>query len=250
MTYSIVARDPSTGDLGIAVASRFFAVGAIVPHIRHNAAVATQAFVNPMWGVEGVERLSNNEHADEVLSDFLSRDSGQHGRQAHMIDAHGRSMAHTGDACVDWAGHRLAEHVSVAGNMLAGPEVVARTLECYLDNPGADFAERLLVAMEAGEAAGGDKRGRQSASLRTHRRQNYPHYDLRVDDHADPLAELRRLKVVAEERYIVFAETFGTAETFTGTIERDDIDKALAEREAEMARQGMPSESQASLPKA
>ncbi len=249
MTFSIVARDPATGDVGIAVASRFFAVGAVVPHVRHNSAVATQAYVNPMWGIEGVARLANREPAEAVLSDFVARDPGQHERQAHMIDADGRSAGHTGAGCVDWAGHTLAEGVSVAGNMLAGPEVVARTLECYLDNPGIELAERLLVAMEAGEAAGGDKRGRQSASLRTHRRQDYPHYDLRVDDHADPLAELRRLKAVAEERYIIFAETFGTSDRFAGTVERAGVDQALAEKEADMARRGVPSLSHASLPK-
>ncbi|MGI9477780.1 MAG: DUF1028 domain-containing protein [Hyphomicrobiaceae bacterium] len=248
MTYSIIARDRITGELGIAVASRFFAVGAIVPYIRHNVAVATQAFVNPMWGVEGIERLASGEAAQRVMEDFISRDPGQALRQAHMIDSSGHSIAHTGDQCTDWAGHREAPDVSVAGNMLTGPEVVARTLECYLDSLDLPFADRLLSAMEAGEMAGGDKRGRQSAALRTHRGQDYPYYDLRVDDLADPLKELGRLKAVAEERYIHFAELFGTVEAFPGTTERADLDRTMTALDAERRAKGVASRSAAYPP--
>ncbi|TDK48695.1 DUF1028 domain-containing protein [Antarcticimicrobium luteum] len=231
MTYSIVARDPATGHLGIAVASRFFAVGALVPHIRTGAAVATQAFINPMWGVEGALRLQGGEGAQEVLADFIARDSGAPQRQAHMIDTSGEIAAHTGADCVDWAGHCGAPGVSVAGNMLAGPRVIADTLSCYLDNPGLPFAERLLLAMAAGEDAGGDKRGRQSAALRIHRGQDYPWLDLRTDDHPDPLADLARLLKVAGERYLLFAEGFGTAENFAGVTDRSNLDRRIAERE-------------------
>ena len=236
LTYSIVARDVVTGSLGVAVASRFFAVGSLVPHISHNAAIATQAFVNPMWGVEGKRRLHNGESAEAVMADFIDRDAGQAIRQAHMIDAKGVSVAHTGANCIDWAGHRIADGVSVAGNMLAGPEVVDQTLKCFLDNPDLPFAERLLTAMEAGEAAGGDKRGRQAAALRVHQAQDYPILDLRVDDHADPLSELRRLHSVAKERAVHFANTFATAENFSGTIDRTELDRSIIEREAEMAQ--------------
>jgi uncharacterized Ntn-hydrolase superfamily protein len=243
MTYSIVARDPKTGDHGIAVASRFFAVGSLVPHLRHNAAIATQAFVNPMWGVEGARRLGAGENAENVMADFVSRDNGQQIRQAHMIDANGISVAHTGSDCVDWAGHKIAEGVSVAGNMLAGPAVIADTLNCYLDNPGLDFADRLLTAMEAGESAGGDKRGRQAAGLRIHKQQDYPSLDLRADDHADPLAELRRLNLVAQERAVHFAQTFATSDDFSGTTSRAELDRSIAEREAQRARDGITSPS-------
>lgn len=129
MTYSIVARDPETGQYGVAVASRFFAVGALVPHIRGGScAIATQAFVNPMLGIEGARRLAAGEGADAVLADMMARDGGRLQRQIHMIDSAGRSAAHTGAECIDWAGHLIADGVSVAGNMLAGPAVVARTL--------------------------------------------------------------------------------------------------------------------------
>jgi len=243
MTYSIVARDPVSGELGVAVASRFFAVGSLVPHIRHNAAMATQAFVNPMWGVEGIRRLSAGESADSVMKDFVARDAGQAIRQAHMMDATGHSVAHTGSGCIDWAGHSMADGISVAGNMLAGPEVVAHTLSCYLDNAQLPFAERLLTAMQAGESAGGDKRGRQAAGLRIHGGQDYPILDLRVDDHADPLAELRRLYSVAQERAVHFAATFPTAENFSGITDRTELDRSIAEREAQWALDGTVSQS-------
>ena len=168
MTWSIVARDIDSGALGIAVASRFFAVGSLVPYVRHNAAIASQAFVNPMWGVEGAERLCQGENGETVMADFVSRDEGRAIRQAHLIDAQGKSVAHTGAQCIDWAGHVIAGGVSVAGNMLAGPQVVQDTLDVYLANRQLDFSERLLMAMEAGEAAGGDKRGKQAAALRIH----------------------------------------------------------------------------------
>lgn len=230
MTYSIVARDPETGDLGIAVASRFFAVGALVPNIRPDAAVATQAFINPMWGVDGVRRLQNGDDAPDVMADFIARDPGQAQRQAHMIDVQNNIAAHTGADCVDWAGHCSAEGVSVAGNMLVGPKVIEDTLACYLDNLDQPFEQRLLLAMKAGEAAGGDKRGRQSAALRIHRGQDYPWIDLRADDHPDPLAELTRLLEVAGERFLLFAEGFGTRENFAGVTDRTELDRTIAER--------------------
>ncbi len=230
MTYSIVARDPQTGHLGIAVASRFFAVGALVPHVRSNAAVATQAFINPMWGIEGANRLQAGESARQVLADFVARDPGAPQRQAHMIDAGGTIAAHTGAECVDWAGHCSAPGVSVAGNMLAGPRVIEDSLACFLDCPDRPFDERLLLAMKAGEDAGGDKRGRQSAALRIHRGQDYPWLDLRSDDHPDPLAELSRLLKVAGDRYLLFAEGFGTTDDFAGVTDRSNLDRALAAR--------------------
>jgi len=231
MTYSIVARDPQTGHLGIAVASRFFAVGALVPHVRSNAAVATQAFINPMWGVEGANRLQGGEAAQRVLADFVGRDPGAPQRQAHMIDAAGTIAAHTGEGCVDWAGHCNAPGVSVAGNMLAGPRVIEDSLACFLDSPDAPFAERLLLTMKAGEDAGGDKRGRQSAALRIHRGQDYPWLDLRSDDHPDPLADLSRLLDVARDRYLLFAEGFGTTDNFAGVTDRSNLDQVLAARD-------------------
>ena len=249
MTYSIVARDPATGMLGVAVASRFFAVGAVCPYIRGGkGAVSTQAFVNPMWGIEGAARLAAGESAEAVIADLAARDEGEAQRQAHMIDAAGRSAAHTGAACIDWCGHLIGEGVSVAGNMLAGPEVIADTLTAYEDGMDLPFAERLLKAMRAGEDAGGDKRGRQSACLVIHRDQDYPWLDIRADDHADPLTELDRLLAVAGERFLHVAGIMPTRERFSGTPDRSGVDAAIAEAEARRAAEGIPSASHASGP--
>lgn len=244
MTYSIVARDPETGHLAVAVASRFFAVGALVPHIRGGkCAIATQAFINPMLGLEGAARLAQGETAKDVLNDMIARDDGRLQRQIHMIDSSGNSAAHTGADCIDWAGHVIGAGVSVAGNMLAGPEVIARTLATYQANMTLPFAERLLSAMEAGAEAGGDKRGTQSAALCIHRSEDYPWLDIRADDHPDPLAELRRLLDVAAERFLHVAEIMPTAANFSGLTERSSVDAAIAADEALRKAHGRPSRS-------
>lgn len=243
MTYSIVARNPDTGEFGIAVASRFFACGSLVPHVGASAAFASQAFVNPLWGIEGLKRLTGGEAPEAILSDLVARDLGQASRQAHMIAPDGRTAQHTGAACIPWAGHAAARNVSVAGNMLAGPGVVADTLACWLDNAALPFAERFLTAMEAGERAGGDKRGKQAASLLIHAGQPYPALDLRVDDHSDPLAELRRLMAVAEERYMVFRTALPTIDNFSGMVDRRPLDEAIAANEKSRAEKGIVSRS-------
>jgi len=244
MTYSIVARDPKTGQYGVAVASRFFAVGSVVPHIRGGkCAVATQAFVNPLLGLEGAARMAHGETAQAVLENMITRDDGRLQRQVHMIDSAGNSAAHTGTDCIDWAGHMIGEGVSVAGNMLAGEQVVVQTLKAYQAHMNAPFVERLLTAMEVGAEAGGDKRGTQSAALCIHRTEDYPWIDLRADDHPDPLSELRRLYDVAQERYLHMAETFPTAANFSGTTDRIGIDAAIAAEEARRKIDGRESRS-------
>ncbi|MEM8595984.1 MAG: DUF1028 domain-containing protein [Pseudomonadota bacterium] len=238
MTWSIIARDPENGWLGIAVASRFFAVGALVPHLRRDAAVATQAFVNPLWGIEGLAALSSGLPAADALAALVARDPGQAQRQAHMIDTQGRSARHTGEACVPWAGHLSGENVSLAGNMLAGPQVLDATLEAWLAGATLPMPARLLAAMQAGESAGGDKRGRQAAGLRVHRGEDYPWIDIRADDNAAPLDELERLLAVSEERYVHFAENMGTRARFEGVTDRAPFDARMARLEAERAAAG------------
>lgn len=246
MTYSIVARDTASGDLGVAVASRFFAVGALVPHLAGGVgAVATQAFVNPLYGSDGIARLAAGESAGDALQQVTRRDAGRAHRQVHLIDRQGRSAAFTGDQCIDWAGHVIGRGVSVAGNMLAGPQVIQATLRAYEDNAGLSFVERLLTAMEAGEAAGGDKRGRQSAALKIVRGEVWPWLDIRADDSADPLPELRRLYAVAQERFLLFAELLPTADNPSGALDRSDIDRRIAAREDERLTAGRPSASHA-----
>ncbi|HTW69514.1 MAG TPA: DUF1028 domain-containing protein [Acetobacteraceae bacterium] len=228
MTWSILARDPATGAFGVAVASRFFAVGAICPHVEGNvAALATQALVNPMYAVHAMPRLRDGEAAEAVLSSLVAPDPGADQRQFHILDAAGRIAQHTGANCVAWAGHVRADNVSVAGNMLAGPQVVQRTMASYLAATGT-LAERLLAAMQAGEAAGGDKRGRQSAALKICARDPYPDLDIRADDHADPLAELWRLYRVSRERYAVFRRFLPGTDSPWGVFDRAVIDAAIA----------------------
>jgi uncharacterized Ntn-hydrolase superfamily protein len=244
MTWSIVARDPATGHLGIAVASRFFAVGAVVPHMRGGlGAIATQAFISPMWGTEGLKMLEAGATPQDVIDRLVAQDAGHPNRQLHLIDAKGRSAAFTGADCIDWAGHLLGEGVSVAGNMLEGPQVLQATLDAWLAGMDLPFAERLLAAMQAGEDAGGDKRGRQSASLTLYRDQDYPWLDIRADDDADPLTELRRLYAVAQERFLHVAETMPTRANPDGLIDRRPIDARIAALDAERAARGIPSAS-------
>lgn len=246
MTYSIVARDPSTGQYGVAVASRFFAVGALVPHIRGGkCAVATQAFVNPLWGLEAAGRMAEGETAPDVLADLIRRDGGEKQRQAHMIDITGQSAAHTGVDCIDWCGHLIGEGVSVAGNMLVGEAVIAETLAAYQAHMELPFVDRLLMAMEAGDAAGGDKRGKQSAALRIHRTEDYPWLDIRADDHPDPLAELHRLHDVAQERFLHVAEAMPTRDNFSGLTDRTPLDAAINAEEARRRKEGRKSRSYA-----
>ncbi|KPF44614.1 DUF1028 domain-containing protein [Rhizobium sp. AAP43] len=244
MTWSIVARDPATGHLGIAVASRFFAVGAAVPFMRGGiGAIATQAFVSPLYGTDGLTLLAEGHAPDAVIAILTDRDDGCQQRQMHLIDGQGRNAAFTGEKCVEWAGHLVDENVSVAGNMLAGPRVISETLRVYKETASAPFAERLLAAMEAGEAEGGDKRGRQSAALKIYRDQDYPWLDIRADDHPDPLGELRRLYAVAQERFLHVVETMPTRANPHGLTDRRLIDEKIAALETARIAEGRPSPS-------
>jgi uncharacterized Ntn-hydrolase superfamily protein len=234
MTWSIIARDPDTGRVGIAVATRFFAVGALVPHIRTGVgAVASQAFLNPTFGPRGLDMLASGSSAEGALRGLLASDPGVASRQVHLMDRSGTFAAFTGAHCVDWCGNELRETCSVAGNMLAGPQVVVATADAFDASAGQPFARRLIRALQAGEAAGGDKRGRQSAALLVHDDREYPLYDLRVDDHADPLAELARLHAVARERYVHFRRRMPSAESPGGDTDRSTMDAFIARSIAE-----------------
>jgi uncharacterized Ntn-hydrolase superfamily protein len=228
MTWSILARDPATGTIGVAVASRFFAVGAICPFVEGRvAALATQALVNPMYAVHAMPRLRAGEAPDAILTSLVSPDPGSAQRQFHILDAAGRIAQHTGADCVSWAGHVAAENVSVAGNMLAGEATIRATLDAYLSASGS-MAERLLTAMEAGEQAGGDKRGKQSPGLKIASNDPYPDLDIRADDHPDPLTELRRLCRVSLERFAVFRRLLPGSDSAWGVLDRTTIDTTIA----------------------
>jgi uncharacterized Ntn-hydrolase superfamily protein len=229
VTWSIIARDRNTGQLGIAVATRFFAVGALVPHLQCRiGAVATQALINPFYGVNGLELLREGKSAAEVVATLIAADDGRDHRQVHVMDTSGRVAAHTGAACVDWCGHRAGDELSLAGNMLAGPRVLEATRQAYTANTALPFARRLIAAMRAGEAAGGDKRGKQSAALVIQGEEDWPDLDLRVDDHADPLVELERLEAVSRERFTHFMRVLPRRRDPLGLTDRDAIEREIA----------------------
>ena len=229
MTWSIIARDQGTGKFGIAVASRFFAVGALVPHVKSRiGAVATQALVNAFFGIEGLRLLERGASAQEVVSAVTAADAGRDHRQVHVMDPQGRIAAHTGKACIEWCGHLAGDNVSVAGNMLAGARVIEDTAVTYERNAALAFPRRLIAAMRAGEAAGGDKRGKQSAALVICGDQEWPDLDLRVDDHLDPLAELARLEKVSRERFVHFMRMLPSRRDRVGMTDRDAVESEIA----------------------
>ena len=229
MTWSIIARDNTTGQFGIAVATKFFAVGAHVPHIAANiGGVATQALVNPYYGIDGVKLLREGREPREIIDTLIAADGGRESRQLHILDAGGRIASHTGSDCIDWCGHIEGTGFSIAGNMLAGARVLDDTAQAYLAQDHLPFAQRLIAAMRAGEAAGGDKRGKQSAALLIHGDEEWSALDLRVDDHADPLAELERLEAVSRERWVHFRPFLPTRKNPAGITDRATIDAGIA----------------------
>jgi uncharacterized Ntn-hydrolase superfamily protein len=236
MTWSIIARDLSTGQIGIAVATRFFAVGARVPHIAPGVGgVATQALVNPYYGIDGVKLLREGSTPREVVDTLTAADDGRESRQLHVMDINGRIAAHTGRECVDWCGHIQGDGFSLAGNMLAGAAVLDDTAKAFAASGGLPFAQRLIAAMKAGEAAGGDKRGKQSAALLIHGSEEWSDLDLRVDDHADPLAELERLEQVSRERWVHFRPFLPTRKNPAGITDRAVIDARIEAATADKA---------------
>ncbi len=228
MTWSILARD-AQGQFGLAIASRFFAVGALCLHSQRGVgALATQALMNPLYGPAGLALLAAGQPAAEALAELIASDAGREHRQLHLLPATGPAAAHTGAACIDWCGHQLFDDFSVAGNMLAGPQVLAATADAYLSAAGLPLAERLLAAMAAGEAAGGDKRGKQAAALRIQADEDYLQLDLRVDDHAEPITELQRLYQVSLQRSQPFMACLAGRHDPVGLTDRNQIEARIA----------------------
>lgn len=231
MTWSIVARDARTGAFGVAVSTKFFAVGALCPHAKSGVgALSTQALINPMYGPKGIALMEQGVPAAEVVQRLTQEDPGSIIRQLHMIDAKGRVAAHTGTGCIDWCGHKLGDGFSVAGNMLAGPQVVEKTTATFVQRADLPFAERLVTALAAGEAAGGDKRGKQSAALKIYSTEDYSDYDLRVDDNPEPITELKRLLALYRTDYEMFREVLPTRAKPSGIYDRAKIEEVRARR--------------------
>jgi uncharacterized Ntn-hydrolase superfamily protein len=246
-TFSIVARDSVTGELGVAVQSKYFSVGRVVPWAKAGAgAVATQASVNPSFGVQALAMLESGLGPDEVLRALAATDSLWAGRQVAVVDARGRAATWTGPKCLDWAGGEAGPGFACQGNILAGPAVVADMARAYRAAKG-ELAERLIAALEAAQAAGGDKRGMQSAALvvvrpsATHPEYAHRYVDLRVEDHRDPIRELRRVWHIHEGfhgagAHLDFADQYersGRADL--AALERDRVretlERALARRD-------------------
>ncbi|HEU4724274.1 MAG TPA: DUF1028 domain-containing protein [Candidatus Eisenbacteria bacterium] len=238
-TFSIAAYDSVTQEIGVAVQSRAFSVGGAVPWVEAGVgAIATQASTNESFGPLGLERLRRGEPAADVLRALLAADSGSAHRQAGIVDAKGRSASFTGGDCSAWAGHRDGPGYAIQGNILAGEAVVAGMERAFLETKG-DLGHRLLAALEAGQAAGGDKRGMQSAALIVGRpSDDYPEYrtryvDLRVEDAKDPIREIRRVYLIHETgrlaeahlRFAAAAEKAGRNDL--ALVERTRVGEAL-----------------------
>lgn len=198
-TFSIVAHDPKTGELGIAVQSKFVAVGSVVPWAKAGVgAIATQSFANTTYGPRGLELLAAGTDPATVLATLTAADPQRDRRQVGLVNAKGEAATFTGKGCLAWAGGKTGRNFAVQGNILAGPEVIDAMAKAFQESEGL-LSVRLLAALEAGQSAGGDKRGRQSAALLIVREGwGYGGYndrfrDLRVDDHITPVYELQRL---------------------------------------------------------
>lgn len=198
-TFSIVAHDPARKEWGIGVASKFLAVGAVVPWAKADVgAVATQSFANTTYGPRGLELLTKGKSAEEVIKALTEDDPGKDRRQVGLVDARGNAATFTGAKCLPWAGGKTGKHYTCQGNILAGEQVITTMAQAFEEAKGP-LAWRILAALEAADKAGGDKRGKQSAAVLVVRdRGGYGGFndravDLRVDDHADPIPELARI---------------------------------------------------------
>jgi uncharacterized Ntn-hydrolase superfamily protein len=235
MTWSIIVRERDSGRIAIAVATRFFAVGARVPYIEpRKGAVATQALLNPLYGTDGLQLIRDGIGAQDVVRLLTARDDGRAHRQVHVLGADGRFAAYTGADCVPWCGHWTGEDFSVAGNMLAGPQVVSETVRVLRERTDLELPRRLITALKAGEKVGGDKRGKQSAALVIYGKDEHSELDLRVDDHVEPLLELARLESVSRELWTNFRPFLATRDNPAGIYDRArvnaEVEKSLAAR--------------------
>lgn len=207
-TFSIAARCARSGDFGVAVATARPAVGALVPFVSRRGAIATQARVNTDLGRRGLALVDQGVPIAVALSGLLRADADQALRQLHGVDE-GGVFVHTGERCVPWCGHVVGAGFSAAGNMLAGERVIQAMAEVFTAAAEAELSERLVRALEAGQAAGGDKRGKQSAALLVAAEDPRGYHNLRVDDHADPVAELRRVYDVAVHHWERIGQEYG-----------------------------------------
>jgi uncharacterized Ntn-hydrolase superfamily protein len=211
MTFSIVARCPETGALGVAVSTAVPAVGAICPYLREGVgAVSTQSWTNPYLALDALAQLAHGMDAQQALDHVLKSDPAAHLRQVGIVDRAGGAASWTGSGCTGWAGQRTGAGYAIQGNMLTGPATLDAMVDAFEASRDTMLAGRLMLALEAGQHAGGDKRGRQSAALKVMQDEAYAQWDIRVDDHADPVAELRRVFGVAQQQFAPFVAAMPT----------------------------------------
>ncbi len=228
VTWSLLFQDKASGRIAIAVATKFFAVGARVPFIEPGkGALCTQALLNPLYGPDGLRLIRAGVGAQDVVRLLTDADAGRAHRQLHVLGADGKFAAWTGAECVPWCGHWIGDDFSVAGNMLAGPQVVAETVRYFRENGSMPLPRRLIAALKAGEKVGGDKRGKQSAALVIYGQEDYSELDLRVDDHVEPLLELARLEAASRERWTHFRPFLATRAHPAGIFDRTTIDAGI-----------------------
>jgi len=206
-----VGRCARTNMLGIAIASKYLAVGSVCSHTQpHIGAIATQAYGNPYLGIDGLAYLRQGLSVEKTLARLLEQDPGLEKRQVIIIDRHGQTAAHTGSLTTPWAGHQLGHNCVAAGNILVGQAVVEKMVKAFERSPESELAERLLAALEAGQTAGGDKRGKQAAHLQVVHQEEWKYVDLRVDEHPESIAELRRIYEVAKVELFPFRNLYPT----------------------------------------
>lgn len=238
MTFSIAARDPRNGMLGVATSSKALSAGGLVPYVRAGVgAIASQSFVNPYLGIDGLLLLEQGLPAERAIERLVEGDPGRDLRQLGIVDKQGRAAAYTGALCIDWAGHLLGGGYVCLGNILAGEAVVKAMAAAFERSEDEDLPERLVRALEAGQDAGGDRRGRQSAGVTVYAAEEYPWVDLRVDDHPDPVPELRRLLGVWREEEAAWMQYMPRRDDPTPGWDvvrriRDRIEEELNELEA------------------
>jgi uncharacterized Ntn-hydrolase superfamily protein len=221
-TFSIAARCARTGMLGAAVSTAVPGVGALCPFVgAGTGAVCTQSWVNPYLGIDGVRLMGEGKTAQQALDQLIAADPGRDVRQLGMVDRHGGSAAWTGKDCTQWFGHITGRDFAVQGNMLVGEPTIKAMADAFVAGAALDLPERLIAVLEAGQAAGGDKRGRQSAALKVLYREDYPWLDLRVDEHRYPIAELRRVYEVARHQLLPFIGGMPTRATPLGSLPKE-----------------------------
>ena len=231
-TFSIVGRCPRTNMLGVGVASKYLAVGAVCSHTQSGTgAISSQAYGNPYLGIDGLNLLQRGFDAPQALELLLQQDAGREKRQLIIIDKQGRTAAFTGSETSSWGGHRQGENYAAAGNILTGEAVIEAMAAAFEQSAEEELAERLLRALEAGQQAGGDRRGRQAAHLQVVHTEAWKYVDLRVDEHPTPLIELRRIFELAKQELFPFRALYPTRSNTGQDWDLDEYDKLSSSME-------------------